>query len=92
MTKKVAISLPDRTLARARNAVRHGAAPTLSNYIASLIDRDAETESFEEMIADFLRETGASEQQIDAARREANHDLELLMDDGPYAKPTRQTG
>ena len=69
MTKKIAVSLPDRTLQRARTAVRRGKAPNVSNYIALLIDQEGASESFEEMIADWLRESGATETEIRTAER-----------------------
>jgi Arc/MetJ-type ribon-helix-helix transcriptional regulator len=76
MTKKIAVSLPDRTLQRARTAVKHGKAPNVSNYIALLIDQESASESFEEMIADWLRESGATEKEIRSAERQAVADFE----------------
>lgn len=76
MTKKIAVSLPDGTLERARAAVRRGKAPNLSNYIAALIDHEAATESFEEMIADWLRKSGATEAEIRAAEGRTVADFE----------------
>lgn len=46
MTVKIAVSLPDGTLARAKSVVKSGRAESVSGYIASLIDREAEEESF----------------------------------------------
>ena len=76
MTKKIAVSLPDQTLARAQAAVKRGKAPNVSNYIALLIDQESATESFEEMIEDLLRQSGATEKQIRAAERETLADFE----------------
>jgi Arc/MetJ-type ribon-helix-helix transcriptional regulator len=76
MTKKIAVSLPDGTLERARAAVRRGKAPNLSNYIAALIDHQAATESFEEMIADWLRKSGATEAEIRDLERRTLADFE----------------
>ena len=76
MTKKIAVSLPDHTLERAKTAVRRGKAPNVSNYIALLIDQESAAESFEQMIADFLRDSGATEKQIRAAERQAATDFE----------------
>ena len=75
MTKKIAVSLPDKTLERAKHAVKRGKAPNVSNYIALLIDQESATESFEEMIADFIRESGATEKEIRAAERQALEDF-----------------
>jgi len=75
MTKKTAISLPDETLESANAAVRSGKAPNVSNYIALLIEQESAAESFEEMISDWLRESGATEKQIRAAGRGALADF-----------------
>jgi len=76
MTKKIAVSLPDKTLARAKAAVKHGKAPSVSNYIASLIDKEGAAESFEQMIADGLRASGATDTEIRSAERRAREDFE----------------
>jgi hypothetical protein len=76
MTKKIAISLPDESLERARSAVRRGKAPNVSNYIAHLIDEAGANEPFEAMIADLIRESGASEAQIRAADQESQRAFE----------------
>lgn len=76
MTKKIAVSLPDRTLERAKIAVKRGKAPNVSNYIALLIDEESASESFEEMIADFVQKSGASAKEIQAASRQARKDFE----------------
>ena len=75
MTKKIAISLSDATLGKARAAVRRGRAPNVSNYIGRLIEDASAEESFQEMIAGMLRESGASTAEIAAARAEALEDL-----------------
>ncbi len=76
MTKKIAISLPDESLEKARSAVRRGKAPNVSNYIAHLIDEAGANEPFEEMIAGLIRESGASEAQIRAAELESERAFE----------------
>ena len=76
MTKKIAVSLPDQTLERAQTAVKRGKAPNVSNYIAQLIDQQSATETFEEMISDWLRESGATAKEIRAAERSALADFE----------------
>ena len=76
MTRKIAISLPDESLEKARSAVRRGKAPNVSNYIARLIDEASASEPFEEMIADLIRESGASEAQIRAADQESRKAFE----------------
>lgn len=76
MTKKIAVSLPDRTLERAQTAVRRGKAPNVSNYIALLIDQESASESFDEMIADWLRESGATAGELRSVEREVLADFE----------------
>jgi len=76
MTKKIAVSLPDRTLERAKIAVKRGKAPNVSNYIALLIDQESTSESFEEMIADFVKKSSASDKEIQAAERQARKDFQ----------------
>ena len=76
MTKKIAVSLPDRTLERAKIAVKRGKAPNVSNYIASLIDQECTSESFEQMIADLVKKSGATDREIQAAERRARKDFE----------------
>jgi Arc/MetJ-type ribon-helix-helix transcriptional regulator len=71
MTKKIAISLPDEILKKARMAIRQGKAPNVSNYIARLIEEASANETFEEMIAAWIRESGASEAEIRAAEDES---------------------
>ncbi len=76
MTRKIAISLPDVTLRKARAAVRDRRIPSVSNYIARLIDDANATETFDEMIADWVRESGATEAEIRAARDESEKAFE----------------
>jgi len=71
MTRKIAISLPDASLRKARAAVRRGKAPNVSNYIARLIEDASANETFEDMIAAWIRESGATEAQIRAAEQES---------------------
>jgi Arc/MetJ-type ribon-helix-helix transcriptional regulator len=71
MTRKIAISLSDESLQKARSAVRQGKAPNVSNYIARLIEEASASETFEEMIAAWIRESGASKEQIRAAEDES---------------------
>ncbi|CAN5281399.1 hypothetical protein BH09MYX1_BH09MYX1_28190 [soil metagenome] len=97
MTKKIAVSLPDATLARARRAVAGvagGKAPNLSNYVARLIDEASASESFAEMVADFLRRSGASAAQIRAAERRVIADFERagLLEAQKSREATRKVG
>lgn len=76
MTKKIAVSLPDQTLARAKAVVSSGRAPSVSGYIARLIDREAESESFEEMIARWNREDGRTREEVRRGEAAAMADFE----------------
>ena len=95
MTKKIAVSLPDQTLARAKAAVKRGRALNVSNYIAALIDQESASESFEEMIADWLRKSGATAAEIRAAEQRTLVDFAaagLLPKGGQRAATTRKAG
>ncbi|MEJ7728767.1 MAG: hypothetical protein WKG00_06090 [Polyangiaceae bacterium] len=71
MTRKIAISLPDETLGKATAAVRAGKAPNLSNYIGALIEDASAKETFQEMISEWIRESGASAEEIRSAEEES---------------------
>jgi Arc/MetJ-type ribon-helix-helix transcriptional regulator len=71
MTKKIAISLPDECLRKAREAVKAGKAPNVSNYIAHLIEDASASESFDDMMATWLADSGASDEEIRAAEQES---------------------
>jgi Arc/MetJ-type ribon-helix-helix transcriptional regulator len=71
MTKKIAISLPDKSLQKAKAAVRAGKAPNVSNYIAHLIEDANADETFNEMIAAWVKESGATEEEFRAAEEES---------------------
>lgn len=76
MTKKIAISLSDATLGKARAAVKERRAATLSGYIGRLIEDASATETFAEMIADWVRESGATELEFRAAQNESREAFE----------------
>lgn len=76
MTRKIAVSRPDRTLARAKAVVRSGRAESVSGYIASLIDREAEEESFQAMIARWNREDGRTQRETEEGEAAALADFE----------------
>jgi Arc/MetJ-type ribon-helix-helix transcriptional regulator len=71
MTKKIAISLPDVTLDKARAAVKGRRAASLSGYIVRLIEDASASETFEQMLAEWVRESGASAAEIRAAEKES---------------------
>src|SRR5262249_10833596 len=78
MTRKIAISLPDSTLKKAKDAVRSGKARNVSNYVARLIEHASAAETFEGMIADWVRESGATEEEIHAAEEESREAFERV--------------
>jgi len=71
MTRKIAISLPDATLGKARAAVKARAVASLSSYIGRLIEDASATETFEEMLANWVQESGATSAEIRAAQKES---------------------
>jgi Arc/MetJ-type ribon-helix-helix transcriptional regulator len=95
MTKKIAISLPDASLRKATAAVKAGRAPNMSNYIARLIEDASADETFDQMIAEWVRESGATEQQIRVADEESRQAFERagLVRKGARREPaSRKTG
>lgn len=71
MTRKIAISLPDSTLGKARSTAKTRGAASLSSYIGRLIEDASAAETFEEMIASWVRDSGATEAEIRAAHEES---------------------
>lgn len=71
MTKKLAISLPDKSLRKVKAAVKAGKAKNVSNYIARLIEDATAEESFGDMIAEWMKESGATEAELRAADEES---------------------
>jgi Arc/MetJ-type ribon-helix-helix transcriptional regulator len=93
MTKKIAISLPDATLKKAQAAVRRLKGANVSNYIARLIEEASAAETFGEMIDDWIRESGANEDEIRAARDESRRAFEragLVPTGRKHAKAKRK--
>jgi hypothetical protein len=71
MTRKIAISLPDSTLGKARAAVKDRGAASLSNYIGRWIEDASASETFDEMIASWVRDSGATAAEVRAAQKES---------------------
>lgn len=95
MTKKIAISLPDAALRKAKGAVRAGKAPNVSNYVAQLIENANADESFAELIASWVSESGASPQELRAAEEESRLAFEragLERGKGQREKARRKVG
>jgi Arc/MetJ-type ribon-helix-helix transcriptional regulator len=69
-TMKVAVSLPEETLRRAKRAVRRGRAESLSAYVSVALDQKATLDELDDLLNEMLDETGgpatpAEEQRID---------------------------
>jgi len=95
MTKKIAISLPDVTLGKARAAVRQRGAASLSGYIVRLIEDASANETFEHMIAEWIRESRATPGEIRAAERESKAAFEragLIRGEKARGKAARKAG
>jgi hypothetical protein len=88
MTSKIAISMPDSSLRKAKAAVKAGKAASVSNYIVRLIEDASARETFEEMIASWVGESGASEQEVAVARKESLAAFERV---GLVGKGRRET-
>jgi hypothetical protein len=76
MTAKIAISLPEKTLAMAKAVVRKGGAPSVSGYIATLIEEKDREESFEEMLNRWDREDGRTPDEVARGLAQAQKDFE----------------
>lgn len=74
-SRKIAVSLPEKTLRRARSAVRDGQAPSVSGYIAQLIDEASASETHEALFDDLRRQAGIDDGEWSSARRRAEEDL-----------------
>jgi Arc/MetJ-type ribon-helix-helix transcriptional regulator len=56
--KKIAISVPEKTLAGARRAVKSGKATSLSAYISRAIEQKNMSDDLDSLLDEMLRETG----------------------------------
>ena len=90
MTKKIAVSLPEGVWARAKSVVKSGRAASVSGYIASLIEQEAERESFAEMIARWDREDGRSPEEVERGRVAARLDFERAGLVAPSARTNKK--
>jgi Arc/MetJ-type ribon-helix-helix transcriptional regulator len=57
-TSKIAISLPDALVDRARRAVVRGRAGSVSAYVAAALEERAESDDLAELLDEMLAETG----------------------------------
>lgn len=57
-TAKIAVSVPRDILQRARRAVRHGRAGSMSAYVAAALVQKATLDELDELLAQMLAESG----------------------------------
>lgn len=69
---KITISLPEKTLARARAAVRARRAPSLSAFIVAAIEQTADRDDLRRMLGEILEQSGGKPKASEraAARRD----------------------
>ena len=73
-TEKIAISVPEGTLAKARRAVAAGRASSLSAYVSKAIEHTAMLDDLDELLEELLRASGGP--MTAAERRAADRVLE----------------
>jgi Arc/MetJ-type ribon-helix-helix transcriptional regulator len=74
---KIAVSLPDALLRRARGAVRRGRAPSMSSYVAAALEEKVKLDDLAELLDTMLAETGGP---LTAAERRS---ADAVLDSGP---------
>jgi Arc/MetJ-type ribon-helix-helix transcriptional regulator len=79
---KIAVSLPDPLVARARRAVTRGLAESVSAYVAAALEEKAKLDDLAELLDELLAETGGP---LSAAERRA---ADAVLD-GPRKKRRR---
>jgi Arc/MetJ-type ribon-helix-helix transcriptional regulator len=57
---KIAVSLPDGLVRRARNAVRRGRAASVSSYVAAALEEKVKLDDLAELLEQMLAETGGA--------------------------------
>jgi Arc/MetJ-type ribon-helix-helix transcriptional regulator len=72
--KKVAITVPEQTLERARSAVKAGRAASLSAYVSRALEQQSMLDDLDALLEEMLEETGgplttAEKRWADAALR-----------------------
>ncbi|MBI5532444.1 MAG: toxin-antitoxin system antitoxin subunit [Deltaproteobacteria bacterium] len=55
---KIAVSIPEHLLERARSAVSRGRAASVSAYVAAAIDQKSKLDDLETLLEEMLAETG----------------------------------
>lgn len=57
-TSKIAVTVPDEVLTRARDAVRRGRGANLSAYVSAALDQKLMQDELDELLEAMLRESG----------------------------------
>lgn len=70
-TSKIAITVPDDVLKRAKTAVRRGRAPNLSAYVSGAIRDKVLLDDLESMFEEMLAESGGPLSAEESARADA---------------------
>ncbi|MBI4955572.1 MAG: toxin-antitoxin system antitoxin subunit [Myxococcales bacterium] len=70
---KIAVSIPERLLHRARAAVARGRAASVSAYVASALEQKSKLDELEQLLEQMLAETGGP--MTAAERRQADRIL-----------------
>lgn len=81
-TRKIAISVPEPTLEKARRAVKAGRAPSMSAYVSQALERTAMLDDLDDLLEELLRESGGP--MTAAERRAADRVL------GKPSKPAKR--
>lgn len=71
MTTKIAVSLPDEQVEKARKAVAEGRAPSVSAYVSEALARKTADEEMLEMLAEMDAEYGPPSPEDHARARRA---------------------
>ena len=58
MTRKIAVSLPDRLVEQAKRAVELGRATSVSSYVAAAMEEKAKLDDLASLLNEMLAETG----------------------------------
>jgi Arc/MetJ-type ribon-helix-helix transcriptional regulator len=67
-TMKIAVSLPEETLERAKRAVRRGRAESLSAYVNVALEQKATLDELDDLLNEMLDETGGSMTHVERRR------------------------
>jgi Arc/MetJ-type ribon-helix-helix transcriptional regulator len=57
-TSKIAVSLPDELVARARRAVARGRADSVSAYVAAALEEKVKLDDLAQLLSEMLEESG----------------------------------